>query len=96
MQARNMQAVSVLVTSWGMPVYSGQILLISEAAVICDGIGWSSRFYHSSLMAMVGGVLPATMSREKATMWTLRAALLAYEKGSFSMPQRTALTIGLH
>ena len=31
------------------------------------------------------------MSRKKAKMWTLSAFLLAYEKGSFLMPQRTLM-----
>ena len=86
-----LQAVSVLVIAWMMPVSSGRILLILEAAVSCGGMRWSSRFHHSSSMTMVGDVLPATMSQEKATMWPLSTVLLAYEKGSFSMPQRTLM-----
>ena len=81
MQDRGMRAVSVPVTTWGVPVSSGRILLILEAAVICDGTGWSSWFQHSWSIAMVGGVLPVTMLREKATIWPLSAVLLAYEKG---------------
>ena len=86
-----MRAVSIPVTAWGIQVSSGRILLILEASVICDGTGWCLRFHHSSLMAMVGGVSPTAMLQEKAAMWPLSAVLLAYEKGSLSMPQRTMM-----
>ena len=66
MQARGMRAVYSPLTASGMLKSSGQILLISEAAVSFDGMGRSSRSHQSSLMVMVGGVSPATMSQEKA------------------------------
>ena len=69
----------------------GRILLILEAAVSCNGTGLYPRFHQSFLVVMVGGVSPAKMSREKASMWISSVVLLAYEEGSFSMPQRTLM-----
>ena len=65
--------------------------MTSEAAVCCDGTGRSSRFHQSFPIVMVGGVSSAKMFREKSKMWTLSAVLLAYEKGSFLMPQRNMM-----
>ena len=86
-----MQAVSVTVTDWGMPVSSGRILLILEAAVSCDGTGLVFEVPPFIADGDGGCVLPATMSWEKAKMWPSSAVLLAYVKGSFLMPQRTMM-----
>ena len=68
MQESGMLTLSAPAASSGMLWYSGLSLLTSVAAICCDGTGRSSRSQHSSLIAMVGGVSPATMSREKVTM----------------------------
>ena len=77
MQARSMRAVSVTSTALEIMGSSGLSLLISEAALSCDGTGRSSRSHQSPSMAMVGGVSHATMFRKKATMWPLSAVLFA-------------------
>ena len=41
------------------------------------GTGQSSWYHHSLSMEMVGGVFPATMSQEKATMRPSSAVLFA-------------------
>ena len=52
-------------------------LILSEAAVCGDGTVRSSRSHQLGLIVTVEGVSPATISREKATMWPLRAVLFA-------------------
>ena len=69
--------LSAPVTSSGMLWSSGLSLLTSVAAIYWDRTGRSSWSHHSSLIAMVGGVSPATMSRKKAMMWLSSAVLLA-------------------
>ena len=91
MQVIDMIDLSAPVTSSGMLCSSGLILLTSMDAVCCDGTGRYSQSHHSSLITMVGGVSPATMLREKATMWPSSAVLLSQEKGSFSIPHRTLM-----
>ena len=76
MQASGTQAQSAPFSASGMLWYSGLILVTLEAAVCCDGTGRSSRSHHSLLIAMVGGVSPAKMSREKAIMWPPIAVVL--------------------
>ena len=76
MQAIGMRAHSAPAAASYMLSSSGLILVTSEAAVCCDGTGRSSRFHHSLLIAMVGGVSPAKMSREKAIMWPPIAVVL--------------------
>ena len=77
MQASVMHALSASVAASGMMWCSGLILMTSEASVCCDGTGRSSRSHHSSLISMVGGVSPATMSRKKVKMWPLSSVMLA-------------------
>ena len=72
-----MLSLSASVAALGMLWSSGLSFLTSVAAVCSDRTGLSSRSYHSSPIAMVGGVSPATMSQEKATMWPSRGVLLA-------------------
>ena len=72
-----MRALSAPVAASGMLWYSGLILVTSESDVCCDGTVRSSRSRHSSLIAVVGGVPPATISREKATIWPSSVVLLA-------------------
>ena len=76
MQASGMHALSAPAADSGMLWSSGLSLVNSEAAVCCDGKAWSSRSHHSFLIAMVGGVSPEMISREKATMWPPSAVLL--------------------
>ena len=77
MQASGMLALSAPVASSEMLWYSGLRFMTLVAAVCCDGTGWSLRSHHSSLIAMVGGVSPTTMLKEKATMWPSSTVLLA-------------------
>ena len=77
MQAIGMLAISAPVASSGMLWSSGLRLLTLVAAVCCDGRGRSLRSHHSSLIAIVGGVSPVTMLREKVTMWQSSVVLLA-------------------
>ena len=77
MQASGMLALSAPVISSGMLWYSGLIFLTSVAAVCWYSTSRSLRSQHSLLIAMVGGVSPATILREKATMWLSSAVLLA-------------------
>ena len=63
----------------GMLVYRGCSLATSEFATASVGTGSSSFSRHSSLTEMVGGVFPANMSLEKATMRPSKAVLLALE-----------------
>ena len=77
MQASGMLSLSDPDASSGMLWSSGLSLLTLVDAVHCDGTGRSSRSHHSLLIAMVGGVSPATMLREKAKMWPSSAVLLA-------------------
>ena len=70
---------------------SGMGLVTSGAAICCGGTGRSLRSYQPSLIAMVGGVSPSTMLRDKAIMWPSSVVLLLYDKGSFLMPQRTLM-----
>ena len=77
MQASGMLSLSAPAAASGMLWSSGLSLVTSVPAVCCDGTGKSSRSHHSSLLAMVGGVSPDTMSQEKATMWPASAVLLA-------------------
>ena len=68
MQVSGMQACSATAAVLGVLWSSGMSLVTSEAAVCCDGMGQSSMSHQLSIIAMVGGVSPATMSREKVTM----------------------------
>ena len=77
MQARVRRVVLAPVAVSGMLVSPGRILETSESAFCSVGTGRSSWFYHSSSMAMVGGVLPVTMLQEKATIWPSSAVLFA-------------------
>ena len=77
MQASGMLALSSPVTSLGMLWSSDLRLLTSVASVCCDGTGRSSRSHHSLLITMMGGVSPAIMSRENATIWPSSVVLLA-------------------
>ena len=77
MQARVRRVVLDPVTASGMLVSPGWRLETSESAFCCVGTGRSSWFYHYSSMAMVGGVFPATILREKATMRPSSAVLFA-------------------
>ena len=72
-----MRACSATAAASGMLCSYGFSLVTSEAAVCCDGMGRSSRSHQSSLIAIVGGVSPATMSREKAKMWPSSTVLFA-------------------
>ena len=72
-----MQNRSATAAALGMIFPSGFSLVILEAAVCFDGMGWYLRSHKSSLIENVCGLYPATMSREKATMWPLSAVLLA-------------------
>ena len=77
MQASGMLARSAPVTSSGMLWSSGLSLWTSVTAVFCEGTVRSSWFHNSLLIEMMGGVSPTTMSREKETMWSSSAVLLA-------------------
>ena len=77
MQACVRRLVSAPVAASGMLVSPGRSLETSESASCSIGTGRSSWFHHSSSMAMVSGVFPATMSREKATIRPSSAVLFA-------------------
>ena len=77
MQAIGILALSAPVTSSVMLWSSGLIFLNLVDAVCCNGMGWSSRSHHLSLIVMVGGMYPTTMLQEKATMWSSSVVLLA-------------------
>ena len=76
MQASGMLTISAPVTYFGMMWSSDLSLLTSVVAVCSDDTGRSLWSHHSLLIAMVDGVSPATMSREKAKMWLSCAVLL--------------------
>ena len=71
-----MLALSDPVANLGMLWSFGLSLMTSVAAVCCDDMSRFLRSHHSLLIAMVGGVPPATMSLEKATVWPSSAVLL--------------------
>ena len=77
MQARVRQVVLAPVAASVMLASSGRSLVTSEFSFCYVGTGRSLWFHHSSSMAMVGGVFPATMSREKAAIRLLSAVLFA-------------------
>ena len=61
----------------GMLVSLGCSLETSEFVFDSVGTGWSSWSHHSSSMEMMGGVFPATLSWEKATIRPSSAVLFA-------------------
>ena len=75
MQACGMGVVLDPVAASGMLVSSSRSLVISEFSFCSVGTGRSLWFHHSSSMAIVGGVSPGKMSREKATIRPLSAVL---------------------
>ena len=64
-------------TASEMLVFPVQSLETLESAFCSVGTGRSSWFHHSSFMAMVGSVFPATMLREKVTIRLSSAFLFA-------------------
>ena len=88
MQASGMRACSATAAALGMLCLSGRSLATSEAAVCSDGMGRSLRSHQLGLIEMVGGVSPATMSQEKATMWPSIAAVSRRRRGFFIFPIR--------
>ena len=89
MQASRMHACSANASASEMLCSSGHRLVTLEAAVCGNETRRSSRSHQLGLVGMLGGVSPATFSREKATMWLSSAVLIAYEKGDFSIPHKT-------
>ena len=83
MQASGMHAFSANASASEMLCSSGHSLVTLEAAVCGNETRRSSRSHQLVLVGMLGGVSPATFSREKATMWLSSAVLIAYEKGDF-------------
>ena len=77
MKARVRRVVSAPVAALGILVSPGWILDTLESDFCSVGMGRSSWFHNYSSMAMVVGVFPATMSREKATMRPSSAVLFA-------------------
>ena len=77
MQARVRRVVLAPVAALGMIVPSGQSLETSEFAFCSVGTQRSLLFHHSLSVAMVGGVFPETMSREKANIRPSSAVLFA-------------------
>ena len=77
MQACVRRVVSAPVAALVILVSSGRSLETSEFAFCSVGTGRSSWFHHSSSMAMVDGVFPAKMLREKATIRLSSAVLFA-------------------
>ena len=75
MQASGMLACSATATSLVMMCLSVRSLDTLVLYVCGDVTVRSSRSHQLGLIAMVGGVSPATMSREKAAMWPSSAVL---------------------
>ena len=77
MQARVRRVVLAPGAASGILVSPVRSLETSESALGSVGMGRSSWYHHFSFMEMVGGVFPATMLREKATMRPSSAVLFA-------------------
>ena len=77
MQARVRRVVLATGSASGMLVFPSWSLETSESAFGSVGTGRYSWSHHYSSMEMVGGMFPATMLQEKATMRPSSAVLFA-------------------